>query len=668
MAPLSLGLVFLDPLAGILAGAIAGPALLLLYFLKLRRRPLRISSTMLWERAAEDLQVNAPVRWLRFTWTLLLQALALALLCGALARPAIVDPDAPPPGRIVLLLDRSASMQSSDGGEEGLTRFDAARARAARLVRRMELTTGVAPGAGGNEAMLVGFADEPVILAPLSSDRGLLLDAIERATPTDQPGDLSRALRLASAFIAAGSDDPDAVGGTIVLLSDGSFEDGLVGARAAAGSAVLRLERVGPEPGEPRDNLGIVALSARRDEREPTRVRVFVRVQNSGAEAVRTTCVLRLDGEPVRSVEFEAPGAAAERPGEATLSIDVQSPGAATLSLTLPRDDVLAADNSAWAALDAPVPPRVVLVAPGPPNADLREALELLAPGAVRAIDARTYESLRADGRFEADLVVFDRVRPETPPDAPSLSVGAGMPVPGLDIRGADALPPTRVLSWRRTHPLLRDVVLDPLIVGSPLAFEPASRSEAAEIEPLAQGDGGPLIVVRDDAVAARIVVAFDVGRSNWASDVSFPVFIANVVERLGGTGGRIGRWIRTTSTSLVQAEPGADALRAVGPVTLEAPATPGGPTPIGPFPLAGLYRVEGAVQRDATIAVNLASPHESEARTEALPGDEDASADPLAAGSAGRPEPREIWPWFVLAAAALLTLEWALYAWRMRV
>ena len=28
----------------------------------------------------------------------------------------------------------------------------------------------------------------------------------------------------------------------------------------------------------------------------------------------------------------------------------------------------------------------------------------------------------------------------------------------------------------------------------------------------------------------------------------------------------------------------------------------------------------------------------------------------------------REIWHWFVLAAAALLTIEWFLYAWRMRV
>ncbi|MFY7874007.1 MAG: dihydroxy-acid dehydratase, partial [Pirellula sp.] len=54
------------------------PLLLALYLLKLRRRPLRVVSTLFWPRASEDAQVNVPLRWLRPSWLLLLHLLALA--------------------------------------------------------------------------------------------------------------------------------------------------------------------------------------------------------------------------------------------------------------------------------------------------------------------------------------------------------------------------------------------------------------------------------------------------------------------------------------------------------------------------------------------------------------------------------------------------------------
>src|SRR5690606_30244038 len=104
----TLALTFLDPLAGALVAAVSVPALLLLYFLKLRRRPVRVTASFLWQRAAEDLQVNAPFRWLRVSLVLLLQLLALLLLCAAIARPALSDLP-PASGRVIVMLDASAS-------------------------------------------------------------------------------------------------------------------------------------------------------------------------------------------------------------------------------------------------------------------------------------------------------------------------------------------------------------------------------------------------------------------------------------------------------------------------------------------------------------------------------------------------------------------------------
>ena len=56
---------WLAPMTGLVAAAASVPLLLLLYFLKLRRRQVTVSSTLLWRRAVHDLQVNAPFQRLR---------------------------------------------------------------------------------------------------------------------------------------------------------------------------------------------------------------------------------------------------------------------------------------------------------------------------------------------------------------------------------------------------------------------------------------------------------------------------------------------------------------------------------------------------------------------------------------------------------------------------
>src|SRR5918998_5250130 len=121
--------------AGAIAAGIVVPSLLVLYFLKLRRREQTVPSTLLWRKAIQDLQVNAPFQRLRRNLLLFLQLLLLALLLLALAKPvANVTPT--PGATTVLLIDRSASM-SAKNADGKTTRLDEAKRRAKELVNAM---------------------------------------------------------------------------------------------------------------------------------------------------------------------------------------------------------------------------------------------------------------------------------------------------------------------------------------------------------------------------------------------------------------------------------------------------------------------------------------------------------------------------------------------------
>jgi hypothetical protein len=71
------------------------PAIVLLYFLKLRRQPLEVPSTYLWRKSIEDLHVNSIWQRLRQNLLLFLQLLILALAIFALTAGRGIDrPDA----------------------------------------------------------------------------------------------------------------------------------------------------------------------------------------------------------------------------------------------------------------------------------------------------------------------------------------------------------------------------------------------------------------------------------------------------------------------------------------------------------------------------------------------------------------------------------------------
>src|SRR3954465_2514062 len=150
----------ITPGVGALAAALAIPALLVLYFLKLRRRELPVSSTLLWKKAVQDLQVNAPFQKLRKNLLLLLQLLILLFLLLALSRP--VTNFTPGAGKVsVILIDRSASMAAKDPELKGKTRLDEAKRLAGDLAETVDRHS---------QAMVIAFDDSAETLQPFTSD------------------------------------------------------------------------------------------------------------------------------------------------------------------------------------------------------------------------------------------------------------------------------------------------------------------------------------------------------------------------------------------------------------------------------------------------------------------------------------------------------------------
>src|SRR5262252_1460366 len=112
------------PLATLLQmGALAGAMVVVFYILKLRRRPVPVPFSRIWERILRDKEATSLFSQLKRLLSLLVQLALLALLLLALADPRtaanLVE------GRnVVVLIDASASMKAIDVAP---TRLDVAK-------------------------------------------------------------------------------------------------------------------------------------------------------------------------------------------------------------------------------------------------------------------------------------------------------------------------------------------------------------------------------------------------------------------------------------------------------------------------------------------------------------------------------------------------------------
>ena len=274
---------FLNPWTAAIAAAVVIPSLLLLYFLKLRRREVVVPSTLLWKKAIQDLQVNAPFQKLRKNLLLLLQLLLLLLLLLALARPVVNH--TPGAGMTtVILIDRSASMSTTDL-VNNKSRLEEAKRQAKELVDTLGKDA---------SAMVIAFDDSADIVHSFTSDRSILKNAIDSIQPTHRPSRLKTAYQLAEAKSMAFHTDQLRPGGPrpeIWLYSDGRVLD-----RDELSLRYAELKKFIQIGTQEANNVGIVALSAKRNFERPAEVQIFARLANYGPNPTDSVVQLSIDG------------------------------------------------------------------------------------------------------------------------------------------------------------------------------------------------------------------------------------------------------------------------------------------------------------------------------------------------------------------------------------
>lgn len=700
---------FLTPWTALIAALLAVPPLLLLYFLKLRRREVTIPSTLLWQRAVEDLQANSPFQRLRPSWLLLLQLLLLAALILAIGRP-MMGSTRETASRVILLLDVSASMSARLGTatataaaavaeEPARTRFDAAKDEALQIIDRLA-------GAGeAAEGMIIAVGGRARTVASPTSDLRRLRAAVETLQPTDEVGRLEPALRLAEAFLreSAAGDGDDPTPTRIILISDGRLADessvelraeqslefiavpsmGEADDVAAATDATGEPGRTAPtNPGNEnrrdlnrdRDNVGFVTLAARRDYADPTQVDVFASLVNCSTRERIVAVRLELDGVEidVRTVTIPPTDPDDTSPGETGVRFSFRNTSGGLVRVAHSHRDLLRSDNAAAMVLDTPRQSAILAVSPeGRLDGYLRDVLALLDLADIQNWNEDVFNRTmglspeeRAERLAPFDLIIFDRVTPIAAPSRSTLSFGGMVPLEGVSRELRESVPArSRVLSWDARHPLMYDVALDPIVIGDQhrLVLPEAARM-------LALGEGGTLIGVVDGPGGRyrHVGVSFDLIQSNWPVHYSFAIFVRNAVEQLTMRGQiEAGRWVAADESLPVRAAPGVRTIQVSGPVTREVPVNADGGATIPALGRAGVYRVDGVAPPTTTVAVNVLSPIESDLR----PVDTiTVGREPVLAVRGSETVPREVWTWFIIGAIVITLAEWLLYTIRVGV
>ena len=528
-------------------GALAAVPLciVLLYFLKLKRQSVVVPSTLLWRRSMEDLRVNSLFQRLRRNILLIMQLLTVAMILLALTGPSWVG-SSTSGRRLIIAIDQSASMSATDVAPN---RLSVAKSKATALINSMTAS---------DLAMIIAFSDTAEVVSSYTSNKNLLKQKIQAIEPTERRTNLREALQVADGLanpsrqteggIATAESTPK-----LVILTDGAFAD-IQGFSLGNLEPELIVIGQGPpefKPGQneekttyPTNNLAVLTMQARRNEESPNTIEVFGRLKNYGS--ADNTTELKLFRLPVDATKAEQTLIDALKitvPGESEkgFQFTIADTGAQALMIDCQSNDLLKADNIAYAVVPPDRKPSIRLVSSG--NRYLSQYFR--SPGVKESIeyseitpeDLKKPEIQREFSLGKDALTIFDRCAPEIAPQNHSLYFGAFPP--GKKFAELKAFQNPTILDWDTASPLmqyLRDLTV--IRIRDVRIPEPLP----AGARPLIESDKGPVAVTSPRDGFMDVIIGFHLSdeksfNTDWFLKYSFPLFLSNTIQHLAGVG-----------------------------------------------------------------------------------------------------------------------------------
>ncbi|HEV1992387.1 MAG TPA: VWA domain-containing protein, partial [Candidatus Dormibacteraeota bacterium] len=473
-------MTFLAPVAAFLGLTL--PAIVALYFLRIKRPTRVVPALNLWPDQIRDRQANVPWQRLRFSWLLLLQLLAAAVLVAAAVQP-VLSAGTSLSRHSVVLLDVSASMQARD-------------VQPSRLDEAKREIGGIVDQLGPLDRMtLIAVGSVPRVVTSVVGDRDSLHRAVSAIGASNGPADLSAALTLASGLVRPG-DDAHAY----------LFSDGIVGPiRTDSGNALpfqLDYHRVGISG----ENVALTSLVVRTGAQSRA---AHLHLQNFGQQARSFNLEWRADNRLVDIQKLTLAGGQAQ-------DLVLPVPADATLvSAHIDPGDVFALDDTVTAVARTPRAFRVLLVTSG--NVFLQQAISLRPDVELDVVAPSAYKSSAPYA-----MSIFDRFSPAALPNGPLISID---PPAGTALAGGTAIGIGRVRASDAGDPLLTNVDLQDVHIARSQDLR-ASKFGRTLITSLQT----PLVLVRDEPYR-QVLFGFDLHDSDLPIRVAFPILLQNLSE-----------------------------------------------------------------------------------------------------------------------------------------
>jgi hypothetical protein len=641
-------MTWVTPQMGLVVGAIVFPLLLLLYFLRLRRQPVRISSTMLWVGAVEDLHANSPFQKLRPSLLLFFQLIALVLVVLALMQPQI-EGGTPKQGKHVILIDRSASMAVFD--ELGVSNLERAKEEAIELVSTLH--GGGFFSSSGGETMVIAFSDYGEIVIPFTDSEQQLVSSIKGIQPTHGVTKIEEALKLARAHTTIV--DPEQNGlslsesAQLELFSDGQIVD--LQEQALQRGETLNYHQIGKQN---ETNVGIATISAKRITESSDDVQIFLSLINTSSEEALSEIEVSIDGIPIGAQEVVIPPSNEGISGTSSVVfMPFAMPSGGVVHASLISNDSQEIDNVASLVIPPPKELSVLLCENGPPI--VRTILEGMPLASLKVVTQDELNSLSRTSELSTyDVVITRNVSVDDLERGRYLCFGSPPPLDSLStfVDGEAQV----MLVAKEDHPVMRFVRYEDIVVSKGFQVIPDGN-----VEILLEGSGWPAILhVREQGVQ-MIYAAFDPLESNWPYLRSFPFFVYNAVQFLGRSGDALSSAIGNVGESItIDVPSGIDAITLQEPdgqshvVQIDA----NGKANWGPIRVSGLHRASWNDRVQRIIAVNVPS---SEFEVSSADKIEIGATTVVSSGSSGT-RFIQLWPWALGVVLAVLLVEWWIY------